>query len=206
MVDFTKPATDQYIKDPGILYDSVFFNKRKGWTKWQRLFGKALVESFKIDSLIDFGCGTGSFIGGALEGGALEVMGIDIGGSEFITEYCPEEVAAYISYGNVGKMIEAGKWDCVLSIEVAEHLLPSEADIFVDNLVRAARGLIIMTASPKGGFYHLNPQPKRYWIEKFLDRGYLYSEDKLQKLIDIWKPIKYRLIGYIYNNLMVFDK
>lgn len=80
--------------------------------------------------------------------------------------------------------LEHGTLDLAFSFEVAEHIEQDYADIFVDNMLSGDPRWVIMTAAPpgQGGCWHVNEQPKSYWIEKFERRGYKLSEESQQFL------------------------
>jgi len=193
-----------YLNKPEDLYSDYNYWKRHGSMRnWEIRLGQALVPLFNIKNVVDFGCGLGSYLEGIVLAGVEKVRGFDLL-FETTKEAIPEDIKKHISYGNAGKPIDCGKWDCVMSIEVAEHLAEEQADTFVDNLINAAERIIILTASNAGGKYHINRQLKPYWIKKFEDKGWKYSEDSVNKLFNTWH--KLGCPGYILNNLMVFYK
>ena len=191
-----------YLNKPEDLYSDYNYWKRHGSMRnWEIKLGKSLAELYKIESIVDFGCGLGSYLEGTLLGGAKKVRGFDL---LFNTtqEAIPEGIKQFISYGNAGLPIDCGKWDCAMSIEVAEHLVEEQADVFVDNLVRASSRLIVLTASNAGGKYHLNRQEKDYWVKKFINKGATYSPQDAENICVEWR--KYGVPNYILRNLMVF--
>jgi len=193
-----------YLTKPDDLYSDYNYWKRHGSMRnWEIKLGKALVPIFNIKNAVDFGCGLGSYLEGLILGGVEKVRGFDL---LFNTtkEAIPEGIRQYISYGNAGESIDCGKWDCAISIEVAEHLIEEQADIFVDNLVNASERIVILTASNAGGKYHINRQPKIYWINKLEDRCWKYSENAVNKLFSAWQ--RSGCPNYILTNLMVFYK
>ena len=189
-----------YIQTPNLLYHERFFHKRVKMDRAGVNLGMALVKTLGLSSVVDFGCGIGSYLKGAKKVGA-EILGFDIL-FDRAKKYIKPYYFPFIRYGNVGRHIDCGKWDCALSVETAEHLLPEEADVFCDNLVDAATKFIVITTSEKPAYYHLNPQPKRYWIEKLEKRGVKYSEDHTKLLTTVWQ--RNGAPGYILRNLMVF--
>jgi len=190
----------QYIEDFDGLYNKEFWEKRS--VRPFDYYGKVITQLFKIKDMVDFGCGIGSYLIGALQGGAEAVLGFEKG-YEAGKEYFPKEIAEHIQYGDMGELIDCGKWDCVLSIEVAEHLLPGEVSIYLENLINASKRLIIMSTSPKRSMYHFNPQYREYWIEKFEECGIEYSGMKTLRLINAFKSIKSR--KYLRDHIMVFE-
>jgi 2-polyprenyl-3-methyl-5-hydroxy-6-metoxy-1,4-benzoquinol methylase len=191
-----------YLEKPEELYVEEFYSKRhKSMRNWEIKLGKNLVELFSIKSIVDFGCGLGAYLEGAMLAGAAPVLGYDLMYEKAI-KYASDVIKPFMKYGNVGEFIDCDKFDAVLSIETAEHLAEEEADAFVDNLVNASSRIIIVSASNAGGRYHINRQLKPYWIEKFTARDFIYSQESVDKLYDAWHyngcP------AYILRNLMVF--
>jgi len=190
----------QYIDDFDGLYNKAFWEKRT--IRPFDYYGKIITELFEIKSMVDFGCGIGPYLVGALQGGAKKVLGFEKG-FEIGKEYIPKNIIDHIKYGDVGELIDCGKWDCVLSIEVAEHLLPDEVSIYMENLINASSRLIIMSTSPKRSMYHLNPQYKSYWIHRFKECNIEYSGMKTLRLVNALKNIKAR--RYLIDYIMVFE-
>lgn len=65
-------------------------------------------------------------------------------------------------------------YDCVISLEVGEHIPRTFENIFIDNLIRHTnKWIIISWALPhQGGHGHVNEQPNEYIEEKFRDLGF----------------------------------
>ena len=76
----------------------------------------------------------------------------------------------FIFYGDVGQPIDCGKFQCAMSIEVAEHIMPDQSENFINNLVNAATDLIVLTAAPpdQPGTYHINCREYSFWIDGFI--------------------------------------
>ena len=152
-------------------------------------------EFFDPESIVDIGCGNGvllrNFEGFGIEGSETGVSicqsrGLDVEMHDLRLPL-PSELIQDV--------------DLVVSIEVAEHLEPQYADVFVDTL--CAYGVpVVLTASPKVEVYHYNAQPKRYWIEKMAVRGFELNECGLQKAISQAIPKYY---DYLWKNMMVFN-
>jgi 2-polyprenyl-3-methyl-5-hydroxy-6-metoxy-1,4-benzoquinol methylase len=176
-----------YIKDPAEFYGKSYFIKRPKMRDWEMKAGEILSNLFNIESMIDFGCGLGSYLEGALNGKTKRVLGIDVCYDNLI-EYVPKKMKDFIVKGNAGKELDHGRWDCALSIETAEHLLPEEEDIFIMNLVNASSRLIVLTAAYSYNYFHLNPgKTKEYWVQKLIDAGCKELINEEKKLSQAWK-------------------
>ena len=198
-----KDIIEQYKQDPLSIYTKNFFRVRRRYTVWEKEFGRHIVEYFKINSVVDFGCALASYISGAKEKGAT-ILGFEYG-YENLKEYLSEDVKNYVKYGNVMAKIECGKFDLSMSIEVAEHILPDKSDMFVENLVNSSnKYILVTTATPgQGGLAHINEQPKEFWIEKFEKYGFMYNKEITMDLI---KSRTSKLPKHIRKNMMIFIK
>ena len=103
-----------------------------------------------------------------------------------------------------------GKFDLVLSIEVAEHLEEKYADTFVKNLIANSDKWIVMTASNKTGtpytdIAHLNPQNKQYWINKIQNHNFEYKEDLTNKLQKEFYQVP-TMNSWFRKDLMVYER
>lgn len=124
------------------------------------------IKEYGPKSVIDFGCGIGSYLEPAFDKG-LKIQGYDI--SDKARKYTPDRIAPFIEYRDCTKRITTGKFDCVISFETAEHIEPSGTDQFVDNILQAVGERLLFTAAPPGqlGTGHINLQPKEFWMDKF---------------------------------------
>lgn len=192
-----------YFEDMLSYYPDIYYSKRHTDMRvWEKRLGWHMADLFSINSMADFGCALGSYMEGAMEYGVNPVLGVEIL-YEKAKPYIPNELDGKIIQGDVGQPMDLGrKYDCAFSIEVAEHLPEELADNFIDNLIRASGRLIIVSASNRGGHYHINQKGRSYWIGKFVLQGCRYSAEDTEMLINLW-----RVKGcprYIQENLMVF--
>jgi cyclopropane fatty-acyl-phospholipid synthase-like methyltransferase len=166
------------------------------------------IHTYKPISVIDFGCGIGSYLESAFNAGVKKIQGFDIGG-DYAKKYTPKEIQPFIQYEDCTiEMILKDKFDCVISFETAEHIEPNGSEQFVKNICNAVsdNGLILFTAAPIGqeGCGHINCQPKEYWIDLFLKNGVVVDMYKT-----IFIPVKWEMLEapkYICDNLIVFKK
>jgi hypothetical protein len=65
------------------------------------------------------------------------------------------------------------RFDLVVSLEVAEHLPPEAAEVFVQSLTGLGSVILFSAAIPfQGGTHHVNERWPRYWTELFAKRGF----------------------------------
>jgi len=125
-------------------------------------------DLIKPQSVIDVGCGLGSFLKAFKQMGVKKVMGIDgkwcnkellfenITANEFLEKDLEKPI-------NIGK-----KFDLAISTEVAEHLTVERANSFVDDLTNLSDIVLFSAAIPnQGGDHHYNEQWIDYWESKF---------------------------------------
>lgn len=186
-------------------YLDNFFKKHTGRSyAWEEPAGKELVKMFNIKSVLDLGCCVGRWMKGIKEYGCSDVLGL---------EYCYDRAKPYI-YECVFDNIKKGDvslplnlkrtFDCVLSIEVAEHINPNNSEHFVKNCIKHSNNIIVLTAAPPGqkGVCHINCREQKFWINLFEQNGSFYDVEKTSTLKNTWSDI---CLPYITKNLMVFS-
>lgn len=182
------------------------------YRKWEKKIGADIVTRFNARSILDLGCGVGSYLEGALEAGAETVSGIEFNW-ELAKTYIPESVSKFIKQGDVTIQVPPlyGSFDLTMSVEVAEHIDPKEdkVDAFIHNLVSTSHNIIILTAAPPGqkGTNHVNCRPREFWIEKltgFKHCQFVYKDDYVSTCKEAWS--KFGTANWVLNNLMIFQK
>lgn len=164
-------------------YDAAFYaNQKAGSLKSAEIVLGALKAVLgKVESAVDIGCGAGGWLK------TLETVfpGAEIFGVDHPDAPASEMFIAPDSFSgrDLSAPIDlARQFDLVISLEVAEHIDPAKADIFVDTLTRHGDRILFSAATPRqGGTGHVNEQWPSYWAEKFADRGF--------KRVDIIRPL-----------------
>jgi hypothetical protein len=123
-----------------------------------------------IISVVDIGCGNGSYTEYILKNG-IDCSGFD--GSPLT----PELSGYLCGVKDFSRPQNIGKYGLVLSLEVGEHIPKEYEQIFLDNLVNAAIGLIVLSWAVvgQGGDGHVNCQNNDYVIQQMEDRGFFYD-------------------------------
>jgi cyclopropane fatty-acyl-phospholipid synthase-like methyltransferase len=156
----------------------------------------SLFKNLKIKNILDLGCGTGDYTKFFISNGIV-CDGYDGNPNT------PEVSDGVCGVINLAHPIDLGnKFDCVLSLEVGEHLPKEYEDIFIQNLDKHSTGLIIISwAIPgQGGGGHFNEQSNEYITEKFIKLGYVRNYDMEAPLR---RSPKYH---WFKNTIMVFIK
>jgi SAM-dependent methyltransferase len=132
------------------------------------------------DSIVDVGCGTGTWLLAAKESGAKTIHGMDGG-------YVPESTLVIdkseFKVTDLRRPFtsEHAPFDLAFCMEVAEHLPDSSAAPFVKSLTSLAPVVLFSAAIPwQGGTGHVNEQWPAYWSSLFKLHHY--------QCIDILRP------------------
>lgn len=158
-----------------------------------------LIELFQPESIIDVGCGTGTWLKTFSEKGACNILGVD--GNYVKRELLEIDEINFLEHDLENKLNVNGAFDLVLCLEVAEHLSESRAESFIDDLVKLGDIIVFSAAiTNQGGQNHLNEQPPTYWINKFKEHNY--------ESIDILRPKFWnnKKVDWWYKqNIMLFS-
>lgn len=124
-----------------------------------------------FSSVVDVGCGVGTWLAAALELGASSLCGID--GPHVPTEMMLVEPSIIIKTDLEQPLKLRSTYDLCICLEVAEHLSPSRASSFVADLTALSGVVAFSAAIPfQGGDGHLNEMWPEYWAELFAAHNY----------------------------------
>ena len=149
-----------------------------------------IFDLFKPRSVVDVGCGLGTFLHVFKQQGVDRIIGID--GSWVNPADLYIDKSEFIQIDLESKFNLGQQFDLVLCLEVVEHLSPESARTAINNLVSLGKVIIFSAAIPhQGGQNHLNEQEFKFWQNLFLDHGYHFydafrSKYWDNKLIDWW--------------------
>lgn len=193
-------------------YDSVFFDGIAIDSEVSALrMVPRLVDLLTPDSVVDVGCGTGTWLKSFRDAGVIDIQGIEggwIGKSSVATSDIPIEIMDLNHPAAASR-----RFDLALSLEVAEHLKPDAAADFIDFLTSLADVIIFSAAVPlQGGFAHLNEQWPPYWSKYFDKKNYLcydvirplfWSDDKIAPFYaqNMFIYVKKKLRKDLHNKL-----
>ncbi len=159
-----------------------------------------------FNSVLDVGCGVGTWLSVAREMGVETVRGIEGPWVQDLQIDIPRHALVVQDLSNPLQV--DGRFDLVISLEVAEHLPGTRADSFVDELCGAAPMVLFSAALPgQGGTGHINEQWHRYWKEKFGANGY-HLIDAIRP--EIWEddtiPYWYRQNSFLYVDELIWGE
>ncbi len=130
-----------------------------------------VLELLDIGSVVDVGCGSGSWLSVFAELGVPEVFGVDgpwvdpsnllIARENFFTHDLNRPLAL------------DRRFDLVINLEVAEHLPAEQAESLVKSLTGLGPCVLFSAAVPfQGGTNHINEQWPEYWAQLFMKFGF----------------------------------
>jgi SAM-dependent methyltransferase len=129
-------------------------------------------------SLLDVGCGTGTWLRAALDCGIPDVFGVD--GVALTRERFHAPKTTYRQIDFTQPFALNRRFDVVLCLEVAEHLTAAAAEPFIQSLTRHGDTILFSAACPnQPGQHHINCQWPEYWQALFNRSGFA-CEDSLR--------------------------
>jgi SAM-dependent methyltransferase len=131
-----------------------------------------LIELVGPRSVIDVGCGPGTWLEEFTGQGVEDVLGIE--GDWLDTSVAripPEKLVLH----DVTTPLDLGRrFDLALSLEVGEHIPEAAASVLVQTLTRHADVVVFSAAAPlQGGTHHVNERWPEYWTDLFAARGFV---------------------------------
>jgi SAM-dependent methyltransferase len=126
-------------------------------------------------TLLDVGCGTGTWLRAAKEMGILHVVGVD--------GIIADENQLHIQRSNLvqhdltAPFNLGRRFDVVLCLEVAEHIPESSATTLVSSIVSHSDNVLFSAACPgQAGQHHINCQWPSYWQRLFNSHGFVCDD------------------------------
>ena len=170
----------------GEIYTKEFFDIiREGSRRSAERVVPIVLEYIQPKSVIDVGCGTGEWLAVFKKHGVDYVLGLD---GHYVDRHwlsipADQFVAVDLRYSMGNRW---GKFDLVVSLEVAEHLPEWSASTFVNYLTELGPVVLFSAALPgQEGTDHINLQPFEYWADHFARHSYVPRFHIREKLRDI---------------------
>ena len=153
----------------------------------------------KIESVIDIGCGMGTWLSVAKKLGK-KIQGVD--GIEIDKNLLYIDEKEIIIQDLREKLALNKKFDLAICLEVAEHLPMQAADIIIETITEHSDFVLFSAAIPhQTGDHHINEQWPVYWQKLFERKGF-YPFDILRP--HFWNNVNidwwYRQNMLIYTN------
>lgn len=154
-------------------YSHEFF----GWMRAEslasaRVVVPMLLEIAPIRSVVDVGCGDGTWLSVFQSEGITEFLGVD--GFDVAETQLQIPLSSFIRRDLSRPLQLERTFDLAIALEVAEHLPEERAPSFVRELTSLAPIVAFSAAIPgQGGNNHLNEKFQDYWAEIFAAENYV---------------------------------
>lgn len=154
-------------------YEPYFYSTRNRDTRHaaSAILDEVLPLLPPVVSVVDVGCGVGTWLSVLQEKGVQTIQGID---GFWVRDEQLEIPGEFLRRVDLEQPIEwTTRYDLAISLEVAEHLPASRAEGFVNDLANAADYVLFSAAIPRqGGYHHVNEAWQSHWADLFGKRGY----------------------------------
>lgn len=139
----------------------------------RRIMSLVLDNVPRINSVVDFGCGVGTWLQVCRDMlGTVDILGLD--GS-----WLPQDALLIprerFRVANLADFVELDEhYDLAIGLEVVEHIPAEYESNYINSLVCASNIVLFSAAAPRQpGFNHVNCQWPTHWVELFVDLGYV---------------------------------
>ena len=154
-------------------YDDKFYTSvQAGARQSARHLLPIIFELVMPNSVVDVGCGDGTWLSIVQDLGIADFLGVD---GDYVDRKSLQIAADRFQPLDLAKPFSLPRrYDLAISLEVAEHLPEVAAAGFIQSLVRLADVVLFSAAIPfQGGVNHLNEQWQDYWAQHFAQHGYV---------------------------------
>lgn len=152
-------------------YDDDFYRLiREGSRRSAEIVLSLVFALLRPNSIVDVGCGDGTWLVVARRLGIDEVLGVD---GEYVRPELQIPESSFVAADLRNPLRLARRFDLALSLEVAEHLPAESAEDHAESLASLAPAVLFSAAIPlQGGVNHLNEQWPEYWATLLERRGF----------------------------------
>jgi SAM-dependent methyltransferase len=160
-----------------------------------------VLQLLKVNSVIDVGCGVGTWLSVFKEYGVDDLFGLD---GDWVDQRLLQIPQKCFMVTDLKEPINIDRhFDLVVSLEVAEHLPKERAESFVKDLTKLGQVILFSAAIPtQGGVSHVNEQWPDYWANYFSKNNFV-AVDTIRK--SVWNNEKVA-IWYAQNVLLFVDR
>lgn len=151
-------------------------------------------------SVLDVGCGTGTWLAEWVTLGVTDVVGLD---GEYIDKALLQiDPAKFVPTDLRNRFSLGRKFDLVQCLETAEHIDEAYADVLIESITSHGDTVLFSAGIPgQGGLDHVNEQWPSYWAEKFAQAGF--------KLFDVMRPLIWsdsRVQVWYRQSMLIFSR
>lgn len=173
-------------------------NEKAETRKSARRILNILFQYIQPKSVLDVGCGLGTWLAVARDMGVTDIQGIE---GEWLDAAHLDIPQSQIVACDLEKGFSLNRrFDLAICLEVGEHLQEQAADLLIASLTAHSDVVLFSAAIPfQGGHHHINEQFLQYWIDRFVKhkyraldiiRGHLWNDNSV-----LW---------YLRSNVVVF--
>jgi SAM-dependent methyltransferase len=126
-------------------------------------------------SLLDAGCGIGTWLKCAIDFGVTDVCGVDGIQVDADRLLFPKSAFRVVDLRKPFHLNRS--FDLVICLEVAEHLPSNSAEVIINSLISHGETILFSAACPnQPGQYHVNCQWPEYWQQLFNLHGHVCDD------------------------------
>lgn len=154
-------------------YDKGFYDVlRAGVIRSAEAIVPLVLELLPARSVVDVGCGEGTWLAAFKKFGSEEILGID---GEYLDQTALSIPRGCFKSVDLSCPFALGRtFDLAVCLEVAEHLPVESAPEFIECLTRLAPVILFSAAIPRqGGIHHVNEQWPEYWAALFESQNFV---------------------------------
>lgn len=154
--------------------DDFYKTQISGSYNSARKYVDHLSSVYVPQTVVDVGCGRGTWLKAFREKGTRKTVGLDGNWNTQANMVDPSIIFRSVDLNEPIGVTDDDRYDLAISLEVAEHLRQSSAQVFVHSLTRLSDVVMFGAAyTRQGGTNHINEQPPTYWARMFREKDYL---------------------------------
>ncbi|AWL11227.1 hypothetical protein HMF8227_00731 [Saliniradius amylolyticus] len=186
------------------IYGKKFYQNQSGGSYesavavLQRVFE---VLPVKVERVVDFGCGLGTWLAGCRQLGVSQLIGVEGDHVKHLDKYIEDEHYIYCNLEKKRPAFEQS-FDLAICLEVAEHLTKPAGSEVVKALTLSSDYILFSAAIPyQGGDGHINETWSTDWVKLFSYHNY--------ECFDVIRPAiwdDFTIDWWYRQNVMLFVK
>jgi len=155
------------------IYNDEFYNNQYlGSVRSAKKIVPIITKILSPKSVVDLGCGVGTWLSVFNEEGINDILGIDGHYVDVNKLLIPSN--CFLAADLNSPPVIQRTFDLAISLEVAEHIPAISSDAFVSALTSLSNAVLFSAAIPfQGGENHINEQWPNYWCEQFIKKGFV---------------------------------
>jgi hypothetical protein len=184
-----------------MIHETGYWNKNvPKWHEHSQELNDWLIDylkNHKQETIIDFGCGTATYLQNFHNNGFVNLIGLE--GEPIRNDFEFEIITQ-----NLAHKFDLNKKGIVISLEVGEHIPQHYQSVFLDNIERHCKDLLIISWAIRGqgGSGHFNELNNDEIIPEIVSRGFELIEEDTKASRDSIKTDCF----YFKNTLLIFRR